>query len=125
MKERKSNLLTIRITDDEKESLDYLCDSIGKSKSDAITRACMYFLNTRPDDMEGYLEDNIGGGVGSGVGGSGTDEKRSLRTVRVHARMSDSIAEGLKNRGLESGEGLSRTVRKAIKAFASVNGRHY
>ena len=139
--ERKSELLTMRLTDEEVEILESLSDRTGKSKSDVISRACMFFLHSQVNDiyddlgrsLYGRSDSDRGGitGVGSGRGlncgvrgcllGSGTDERRARMTVRVHARLPESMVNRLRDRGTESGESLSQVVRRAIRAFDSAN----
>ena len=99
MKERKTNLLTIRITDDEKDSLDYLCDYLGRSKSDAMLRACKFFVNTDEVITESEKKD------------------RTRKTSQVHLRISDSDAKEVYGRGEELGATTSQLVRKSIRYF--------
>ena len=135
--ERKSELLTLRLTDEEVETLESLSDRTGKSKSDVISRACMFFLHSQVNDiyedlgrsLYGREGGNLGGSLGRGRGGSlyggrsgdGTDERRTRMTVRVHARLPESMVNRLRNRGMETGESLSHVVRRAINTFASAN----
>ena len=131
--ERKSELLTLRLTDEEVETLESLSDRTGKSKSDVISRACMFFLHSQVNDiyddlgrsLYGRGGENLGRDLGGGLygsrSGSGTDERRTRMTVRVHARLPESMVNQLRNRGMETGESLSHVVRRAINAFASAN----
>ena len=131
--ERKSELLTLRLTDEEVEILESLSERTGKSKSDVISRACMFFLHSQAndiyDDLGRSLYGRSGGmtGVGSGrsfggsLSGAGTDERRARMTVRVHARLPESMVNRLRDRGMESGESLSQVVRRAIRSFDSAN----
>ena len=138
--ERKSELLTLRLTDEEVEILESLSERTGKSKSDVISRACMFFLHSQVndiyDDLGRSLYGRMGGGsMGltgqvtgrrgygglTGVSGAGTDERRARMTVRVHARLPESMVNRLRDRGMESGESLSQVVRRAIRAFDSAN----
>lgn len=97
-REKKNSLLTVRITDDEKNTLDYLSDCLGKSKSDAITRACKFFLNSDED-----VED---------------DEKKKVRkNHQVHLRMTDSDLKEVYGRAQESGVTTSQIIRKSIRKF--------
>lgn len=116
--ERKGALVTLRVTNEEMSTLDYLSESTGKSKSDVISRACRYFLNTAEEDLGINLE--------GGLNGKGTDGRhRDRKTVKIHARVPDSVADGLKNACEERGSSVSGLVRTAIKAFASVADYRY
>lgn len=110
-KERKNNLLTVRLTGDETDALEYLTDHMGKNKSDVISRACKFLLNT---DAE----------TSSGVSGSGTDEEKKM-VMRVHVRMADTDVERIRVRGSKTGDTVSQFIRQAILALASVSGKHY
>lgn len=98
-KERKSNLFTIRITDDEMNSLECLCDNMGRTKSDVISRACKFFLNTGEIITEEEKKD------------------KTRKNYQVHLRMNDSEAKVVYGRGDELGATPSQIIRKSIKYF--------
>lgn len=109
-KERKSNLLTIRLTDEDGDTLDYLSDHMDSSVTATLTKACRFFLNLSECGV------NMGGGLGSDLNGSGTDEKKRKTRV-VHVRMMDSDMDRLNTRRDRHGETISDIFRQAIKAY--------
>lgn len=111
-KERKSNLLTVRLTDEEKSALDSLTGHMDKSKSDVMLRACKFFVSLGGDKLGGSLA------------GKGTDEREKMKH-RVHVRVADSDMETLRTHSDSSGDTVSQLIRKAIKAFADGLGISY
>jgi hypothetical protein len=107
-KERKSNLVTVRLTADEMISLDYLSDSMDRSKTDVILRACKLFVNL--DEPCTIVAE---------------DEKKTKKPIRVHLRMTDTDMDELKNRGSEYGCTISQLIRNAIRSFAKMSNNHY
>ena len=110
-KDRKDSLLTIRITDDEKHALDFLSDQTGKSKSDAIIRACKYFVNWDCDPTVSDTE----------CIGLVKDRKKH----QVHCRMTQSDVEQIDAKSREAGVTTSQIIRKAIREYARVVRRSY
>lgn len=106
-KERKSNLFTIRITDDEMGALDRMCDISGKSKSDILFRACKFFLNT--DDVITEEE----------------KKDKTRKTHQVHLRMSDSDAKEVYGRSEKLDATASQIIRKSIKRFERFTRNDY
>ena len=100
MEERKKNLVTIRMNDEDKETLDYLSERMDRSMTDTIMRACKFFSSS------GY-------GVQDGV-----DIREGKRKNRyVHMRVTDSDKTFLDDQCRENGENVSQLVRKSIKAY--------
>lgn len=106
-KEKKGNLLTIRITEDEMGALDRMCDSMNKTKSDVITRACKFFLNTGEVITEDEKKD------------------KTRKSCQVHLRLSDSDAQVVYGRGAEIDATVSQIIRKSIKTFERFNRNDY
>ena len=103
-KERKSNLITVRITDDEMSTLDYLSDCLGKNKSDVIVRACKFFLSSN----DGIEEDAV--------------KEKVRKNNQVHLRMTESDMKDLNEYGREAGVTTSQTIRNSIKYFERFMG---
>lgn len=120
-RERKRNLLTVRLTDEEKITLDYLSDYMDKSKSDIMLRACQYFINMWGSDVgSGFGDDrgkSLGGGRDGNRDGKGTDERAKLEH-RVHVRLSDSDMERVQIHSNKTGITVSKLIRESIKALA-------
>lgn len=115
-KERKNNLLTIRLTNNEKHALDSLTERMDKSKSDVMLRACKYFSSVGGGYLGGSREAEC---EDKGEGGYG-------RLVhRVHLRMSDEDMDGVRTQSEASGETISQLIRRAIMALADGMGIHY
>lgn len=106
-KERKNNLITVRITDDEMNTLDYLSDCLGKSKSDVIVRACKFFLSSN----DGIEEDSV--------------KEKVRKNSQVHLRMTESDMNNLNDYGREIGATTSQTIRRSIKHFERFIRNHY
>lgn len=100
--EYKSTLLTVRVTEDEMKTLDYLSDYLGKTKSDIIARACVCFLNM--DDVHDSEEKK-------------KREYGEHRTHAVHLRMRNSDMAELSTKSKRSGWSISQIIRKSIKDF--------
>lgn len=113
-KERKSNLLTIRLTDEEGSTLDYLSDCMDSSVTATLTKACRFFLNLSECGVN--MGGGLGGVVGDGREGSGTDEKKKKTRV-VHVRMVDSDMDRLNTRRERCGESISDIFRQSIRAY--------
>ena len=116
MKERKTNPITIRLTDDEKNALDGLSERMDKSRSDVLLRACKFFMIAGDGNTGGY------------IGGSSKDsdqEGDGRKTHRVNLRMPESDMDSLRRVSTSSGDSVSQLIRKAIRALADGNGIHY
>lgn len=106
-RERKKNLITVRMDDDEKETLEYLSDRMDRSKSDTIIRACKFFSSIGGDRTEG----------------AGYARERVRRGNYIHVRVTDSDMEVLNNGSREVNGSISEYVRGAIKAYyGSITG---
>lgn len=106
-RERKSNLVTVRMDDAEKETLEYLSDRMDRSRSDTIIRACKFFSSVGGD----HVED------------SGITRERVRRGNYIHVRVTDSDMEILNNGSRETNRSVSDYVRGAIKAYyGSITG---
>lgn len=110
-KERKSNLLTIRVTDEDSSIIDYMSDNLGKSRSDAVSRACKYFLNIDEDrSRDNFNEER---------------NRKEKKTKQLHLRMTDSDLNALTKLSDDIGVNISQVIRKAIKKYASVTKGRY
>jgi hypothetical protein len=142
-KEPKNNLITVRITEDEMNTLDYLSDCIGQSKSDTLLRASKFLLNTlggtEGDDVEGsrygtYFDSGMdvdcrrreyrGGGLSGGRAGSRSGNREGSGTdggarknCQVHLRITDAEMDIFNERCLAYGLTVSQLVRKGIKNY--------
>lgn len=100
MEERKNNLVTIRMDDESKETLDYLSERMGRSMTDTIMRACKFFSSS------GYS------------GSESADVREKKRKNRyVHMRVTDSDKDFLDERCRDGNETVSQFVRKSLKAY--------
>lgn len=115
-KERKRNLITVRITKDEMNTLDYLSDCLGQSKSDTMLRASKFLLNT----MGGNLGSNV-----DDVNGSGTDEIGARKNCQVHLRITDSDMAVFNDHSEKSGLTVSQIVRTGLKSYERFKRNHY
>lgn len=109
-KERKNNLVTVRLTGEELNTLDCLSDRLDRNRSDIMLRACKFLLAI--------------GDVGGGNRGDSSD-KDERRPHRVHVRMSEKDMDGLKKRSEETGDTISELIRKAINALADQSSGAY
>lgn len=106
-RERKKNLITVRMDDVEKETLEYLSDHMDRSRSDTIIRACKFFSSVGGDRAED----------------SGITREKVRRGNYVHVRVTDSDMEILNNGSREVNRSVSEYVRGAIKAYyGSITG---
>ena len=106
-RERKSSLITVRITDDEMNALDNLSDCLGKTKSDIVVRACKFFLSSRDGAREEVIQEKV------------------RKNNQVHLRMTESDMNELNEYGRENGATTSQTIRRSIKHFERFMGSHY
>lgn len=106
-KEKKNNLITIRITDEERETVEYLTDQLGKTISETLLKAVRFFLNTG--------EGNV------------TDEKkdREVKRHNVHVRMSDNDMSRLVSRSDELSIPISQLIRDSIMYYARFMRGHF
>lgn len=107
-RESKRNLVTVRLTDAESDSLDYLAINHDRTKSDVILRACKLYL-TMGESCEAGMD----------------DEKKTKKPVRVHVRMSDADMDDIREHGNKTGETISEVIRRAVKAFCDMSRTHY
>lgn len=108
-KERKSNLLTVRLTSEELNDLDLLSDRMDKNRSDTMVRACKLLLNMGDQHV---------------IDKDGEDMKKR-KIHRVHLRMTDADVEQLKLRSDAIGVTISVVIREAIKFLAGKTGIPY
>ena len=101
-RERKSNLITIRLSDVDMETVEYLSDRTNKSKSDTILRACKFGLYAG-DIFNNESENEQWGKV----------RKQKL----IHLRMTDSDKNLFETHGRELGKTISQIVRASIRAY--------
>ena len=97
-KERKTKLVTIRITEEEKNVLEYLSDLLGKNLSDTLTKTTQFFLNT-------------GGEVGK------DEKKKERKPHQIHVRITESDNASLKARGKELGVSDSAIIREGLRVY--------
>ena len=109
-KERKNNLITVRIADEDMATVEYLSDCTNQSKSEVIIRACKYYLNMR--------EASIGEIHNRGF-------ERVHKRSQVHLRVTDSDMELLNKRGRENGLSLAELVRAGIREYDRFQRKHY
>ena len=100
MEERKNNLVTIRMNDEDKETLEYLSERMDRSKTDTIMRACKFFSS-----------------AGCGDVGDGEVREKKRKNNYVHMRVTDSDKYFLDERCRNSNENVSQFVRKSLKAY--------
>lgn len=100
MEERKKNLVTIRMDEHDKETLEYLSEHLDRSKTDTIIRACKFFSGAE------YSVDES----------SGVSEK-GRKSHYVHMRLTDSDKIFLDQKCHEENKSVSKFVRESIKAY--------
>lgn len=100
MEERKKNLVTIRMDERDRETLEYLSDRMDRSKTDTIMRACKFFSST------GYKGSN------EDIG-----HEKARKSHYVHMRVTDSDKIFLDEQCRETHKTVSQFVRKSIKAY--------
>lgn len=100
MRERKNNLITIRMDDRDKETLEYLSERMNRSMTDTIMRACKFFSSS-----------------GCGVGNGENLSERTRKNNYIHMRVSDSDKDFLDVRCRETKDSMSKYVRKSLKAY--------
>jgi uncharacterized protein (DUF1778 family) len=102
-KERKSNAITARITDDDLGILDDLSDYTNKNKSDTITRAVKFWRNV-VDTTKITAEDTEKWG-------------EVTKNVRVNLRVTDSDKHLFDECSAETGLSTSQIIRKALREY--------
>ncbi len=102
-KQKKDTLLTIRMNHDELNELDYLSDYSGKTRSDTLTRAYKFFINSGASNKT--IEDE----------GRGLGEERKKH--KVHFRVTRDDADILGEMANKCGVKVSRIVREAFKEY--------
>jgi hypothetical protein len=100
MRERKNNLITIRMDDKDKETLEYLSEHMNRSITDTIMRACKFFSSS-----------------GCGMDNDENSSERARKNNYVHMRVSDSDKDFLDVRCCETKDSMSKYVRKSLKAY--------
>ena len=110
-KERKTNLLTIRVTEDDAASLEYLSDYLGKSKSDTVMRACKFLLSL--------------GDTSDGIEQGGYGREKERKTRQIHVRVTGTDLDRICTYGGEDGPSVSNIIRSAIKKYCSYVRTHY
>lgn len=100
MEERRKNLVTIRMDDHDRETLEYLSDRMNRTKTETIMRACKFFSGVEIDKFGG---DDI--------------REKGRKSHYIHMRVTDSDKIFLDERCREGNESVSKFVRKSIKAY--------
>lgn len=100
MAERKNNLVTIRMNDRDRETLEYLSERMDRSKTDTIMRACKFFSSS---GYKGFNED--------------ISQEKARKSHYVHMRVTDSDKIFLDEQCRESHKTVSQFVRKSLKAY--------
>jgi predicted DNA-binding protein len=102
-KQKKDTLLTIRMSREELDALDYMSDYFGKSRSDTLTRAYKFYINSGSDNKT--VEEEV-----RGLG----DERKNHK---VHVRVTKDDADILCEMAEKCGVRVSRIVREALKEY--------
>jgi predicted DNA-binding protein len=102
-KQKKDTLLTIRMSREELDALDYISDYSGKTRSDTLTRAYKFFLNS--GSGERTIEEEA----------RGLGEER--KNHKVHFRVPSNDADELGDVAEKYGVKVSRIVREAFKEY--------
>lgn len=101
-KERKSNIVTVRVSETDMEIIDYLSDHTNRSKSDTILRACKFGM--------------YAGDIYSKVNETekwGKDKKQK----QLHLRLTDPDKKLFDTHSQEVGKSMSQIVRASIRAY--------
>lgn len=103
-KERKSNAITARISEEDLEILEDLSDYTNKNKSDTVTRAVKFWRNIA--DI-------------SEVQGDDCTEKwgEVPKNIRVNLRATDADMKLFNKCRVETGLSTSQIIRKAIREY--------
>lgn len=111
IQDRKNNLLTVRISDDDLETLNDLIENTSKSKSDTITRALKFWTNLHK--IMGVEEDE-------------NEEWGKVRKKhKVHVRVTDSDLEALNDSSERTGLSIGQIVRRAIREYHNSSKERY
>jgi uncharacterized protein (DUF1778 family) len=111
-KERKRNLLTVRLTDEDANTLEYLEEHLGSSRTDTLIRACRFFLNVGDSYIDGEEKDKYGRG-------------KERKNRQIHVRVTDSDMALIDARREQFGESVSQIFRKAIKTYDNFKKSYY
>lgn len=105
-KERKSNLVTVRLSGDDMNAVNDLSERTNRSVSDTILRACKFGLNV--------------GDIFSDA--SDTEQWGNVGRQQIHLRLTDSDKNQFDIRSRELDKSMSQFVRASIRAYcASMN----
>lgn len=102
-KQKKDTLLTIRMSNEELDALDYMSDYSGKTRSDTLTRAYKFFINSGSANKA----------VEEEARGLGEDRKNH----KVHVRVTKNDADILGEMAERCGVKVSRIMREAFKEY--------
>lgn len=100
-RERKSNLVTVRLSSNDMEVVNDLSERTNRSVSDTILRACKFGLSV------GDIFNNA----------DNSEQWGNLGRQQVHLRMSDTDKNTFDNRSRELGKSMSQFVRASIRAY--------
>lgn len=105
--ERKSNLITVRLSDNDMETVSSLSERTNRSTSDTILRACKFGMNIgdifKDDENEQW--------------------GKSRKHQQIHMRITDSDKELFDKYSQKLGKPISQIVRASIRAYGrSLNG---
>ena len=109
-KERKNNLVTVRISEDDMNTVSYLSESTNRSTSDTILRACKFGLHAG-DIFENAGETEQWGNIGN--------------QKQIHLRITDSDKRLFDDRSREFGKSMSQFVRASIRAYCASMNDYY
>lgn len=107
-RERKSNLITVRLSDNDMDTVNYLSERTNRSVSDTILRACKFGIN-----------------VGDIFDESDSDEQwgKSRKQQQIHLRITNTDKNMFDNYKRDVGKSMSQIVRASIRAYNnSLNG---
>jgi predicted DNA-binding protein len=102
-RERKNNLVTVRLSSDDMEVINDLSERTNRSVSDTILRACKFGLNV--GDIFNDTDNN--------------EQWGNLGRQQVHLRMTDSDKNMFDSRSRELGKSMSQFVRASIRAYCN------
>lgn len=107
-KERKSNLITVRLTDNDMDTVNYLSERTNRSVSDTILRACKFGINV--GDIFDERDENDQWG-------------KSRKQQQIHLRITDTDKNMFDSYKRDAGKSMSQIVRASIRAYNnSLNG---
>ena len=100
--ERKRNLITVRLSDSDMETVNYMSERTNRSTSDTVLRACKFGFNVK--DIFDEEDENEKWGVS--------------RKQQIHLRITDSDKKLFDNYSAEVGKPISQIVRASIRAYS-------